>query len=148
MVLAGEQRLALQHLSEDAASTPDIHFHIILLPCEHDFRRSVVSRGDIAGHLRVLYTCQAEIADLEVAIFVHEDVGGFEVSVDDAGRVDVFQTALGFVRVRYCFDSCLPTHQNLIEEVLDELFLERSRREESMEIGAEEFGDCRVVRMQ
>ena len=85
VVLAGEQRLALQHLGEDAACTPDIHFHIILLPCEHDLRRPVVSRGDVAGHLRVLYTRQAEVADLEVAILVHEDVGGFEVAVDHAG---------------------------------------------------------------
>ena len=85
VVLAGEQRLTLQHLGEDAACTPDIHFHIILLPCEHDLRRSVVSRGDVAGHLRVLYTRQAEVADLEVAILVHEDVGGFEVAVDHAG---------------------------------------------------------------
>ena len=104
MVLAREQRLALQHLSEDAARAPDIHFHIVLLPCEHDLRCSVVSRGDVAGHLRVLYTCQAEVADLEVAILVHEDVGGFEVSVDDAGRVDVFQTALEFVRVCCWFE--------------------------------------------
>jgi hypothetical protein len=33
------------------------------------------------------------------------------------------------------------TYQNLIEEVLDELFLERSRCEQAVEIGAEEFGD-------
>ena len=36
-------------------------------------------------------------------------------------------------------------HQNLVEEVLDELFLERSRGEESMEIGAEQFRNFRAV---
>lgn len=33
------------------------------------------------------------------------------------------------------------THQNLVQEVLDELLLERARGEETVQIGAEEFGD-------
>jgi|FreactcultuFSWF8_1027224.scaffolds.fasta_scaffold00132_10 hypothetical protein len=33
------------------------------------------------------------------------------------------------------------THQNLVEEVLDELLLERSRGQEAVEIGAQELGD-------
>jgi hypothetical protein len=41
-----------------------------------------------------LYTRQAEVADLEVAVLVYEDVGGLEVSVHDACGVDVFQAAL------------------------------------------------------
>ena len=68
--------------------------------------------------------------------------------MDDAGRVDVFQTALEFVRECRWSELCVATHQNLIEEVLDELLLERSRGEESMEIGAEEFGNCIGVRMR
>ena len=94
VVLSREERLALEHLSEDAASTPDVHLHIVLLPCEHDLGRSIVSGGDIAGHLRVLDTGEAEIANLQIAVLVDENVGGLEVTVDDTGGVDVFQTTL------------------------------------------------------
>ena len=33
------------------------------------------------------------------------------------------------------------THENLVQEVLDELLLERSRGEQTVKVGAEEFGD-------
>lgn len=33
------------------------------------------------------------------------------------------------------------THQNLVQEVLDELLLKRAGGEEAVQIGAEEFGD-------
>lgn len=33
------------------------------------------------------------------------------------------------------------TNQNLVEEVLDELLLERSRGQEAVEIGAQKLGD-------
>lgn len=42
----------------------------------------------------------------------------------DTGRVDVLEAT-----------------QDLVEEVLDELLLERPRGEEAMEVGAEELGD-------
>lgn len=43
VVLAREQRLALQHLSKDAPRAPDVDLDIVLLPCEHDFGGAVVS---------------------------------------------------------------------------------------------------------
>jgi hypothetical protein len=64
------------------------------LPREHDLGRSVVSRRDIAGHLRVLDTCKTKVANLQVAVLVDENVGGFEVTVDNAGGVDIFQATL------------------------------------------------------
>jgi hypothetical protein len=94
VVLSGEKGLALEHLGEDAACAPDVHLDVVLLPREHDLGRSVVSRRDIAGHLRVLDTCKAKVANLQVAVLVDENVGGFEVTVDNAGGVDVFQTTL------------------------------------------------------
>lgn len=54
MVLAGEEGLAFKHLCENASCTPDVYLHVILLPCEHDFWRSVVSCRHITGHLRIL----------------------------------------------------------------------------------------------
>ena len=78
VVLAGEERLALEHLSEDAARTPDINLDVVLLPCEHDLRRSVVSGRDVTRHLRVLYTGETEVANLEIAVLVDEDVAGLQ----------------------------------------------------------------------
>lgn len=94
VILAGEQRLALQHLRKDAARAPDINLDVVFLPCEHDLRSSVVPRRHVSGHLGVLDTREAEIADLEVAVLVYEDIAGFEITMDDASRVDVFQTTL------------------------------------------------------
>lgn len=94
MVLSGEKRLSLQHLGKDASCTPDVHLHIVLLPCEHDLRRTVVSGGDVTRHLRVLYTGETEVADLEIAVLVDEDVAGLQVAVHDTSRVDIFQSAL------------------------------------------------------
>lgn len=94
VILSGKQRLTLQHLGKDAAGTPDVYLDVILLPGEHDLGRSVVSRGDVAGHLGILDTGQTEIADLEVAVLVDEDVAGLEIAVDDAGRVDILETPL------------------------------------------------------
>ena len=124
VVLSGEQRLALEHLSEDAAGAPDVDLDVVLLPGEHDLGGTVVAGRHVAGHLGVLDAGEAEVADLEVAVLVDEDVAGLEVAVHDAGRVHVLESA-----------------QDLVEEVLYELFLERPRREEAVEVGAEELGD-------
>ena len=119
MILAGKEGLPLQHFGEDAASAPDVDLDIVFLPGQHDLGGPIVPRRDVAGHLRVLDPSQAEIADLQIAVLVHEDVAGLEVSVHDAGGVHVFQSA-----------------QDLVEEVLDELLLERPGGEETVQIGA------------
>ena len=36
---------------------------------------------------------------------------------------------------------CFATYQNLVEEVLDKLLLQWSRRQQAMEIGSQEFGN-------
>ena len=38
--------------------------NVVLLPRQHDLWCPVVSRRDIASHLRILNTCQSEVADL------------------------------------------------------------------------------------
>jgi hypothetical protein len=83
MVLSGEKRLAFQHLGEDTSSAPDINLNIILLPCEHNLWRSVVSRGDISGHLGVLNTRQAEVADLEITILIYKNVARLQITMND-----------------------------------------------------------------
>lgn len=85
MILARKQRSSQQHLRKDTARAPDIHLLIIPAPGEHDLRGAVVPRRDVAGHLILLDAGEAEVADLQIAVFVDEDVAGFEVAVDDPG---------------------------------------------------------------
>lgn len=94
VVLAREEWFAVQHLCKDTACTPDINLNVILLPCEHNLRSSVVSCGHISGHLGVLNTCETEIADLEIAVLVDEDVAGLQIAMDDACRMDILETTL------------------------------------------------------
>lgn len=94
VVLAGEKRFALQHLCENTPDAPDVDPNVILLPCEHDFRGAIVSRRHIAGHLRVLYTGKTEIANLEIAVLIDEDIAWFQITVNHASRMHEFQPAL------------------------------------------------------
>ena len=93
-VLSWEKRLALEHLCEDTAGTPDVDSDVVFLPGEHDLRSSVVPRGDISRHLRILNPGEAKVADLQIAVLVHENIAGLEISVNYTSRVDVFQTSL------------------------------------------------------
>ena len=94
MILAGEEGFALEHFCKDAASAPDIDLDVVLLPGEHDLRRTVVPGGHISRHLGVLDTGQAEVANLQIAVLVDQNIAGLQVSVDDASGVDIFQTTL------------------------------------------------------
>lgn len=84
MVLSREQRLALEHFGEDTSCAPNIDLYVVLLPREHNLWRSVVPGGNIAGHLGILDTGQAKIANLEIAVLINQDVARFQVSVNDA----------------------------------------------------------------
>lgn len=74
VILAWKQWLSLEHFRKYTSSAPDIDLHIILLPCKHDLRRPVVPCRYISGHLWILYTGEAEVANLEIAILVDKDV--------------------------------------------------------------------------
>lgn len=94
VILSGKEWLALQHFGKDAAGTPNVDLDVVLLPCEHNLGRAVVARRDVASHLRILDTGQAEVANLQITVLIDENVGWLQVSVDDTGRVDVFKAAL------------------------------------------------------
>lgn len=83
VVLAWEERLALEHFGEDASGTPDVDGNVVLLPGEHDLGSTVVSCADVSSHLRVLDTGEAEIADLQIAVLVDKNVAWLQVTVDD-----------------------------------------------------------------
>jgi hypothetical protein len=94
VVLSREKRFALKHLSENAASTPDINLNVVFLPGEHNLGSSVVSCRNITSHLGVLDSGKTKVADLQIAVFVDENVTGLEVAVDNAGRMHVLETTL------------------------------------------------------
>jgi len=121
-VLSGEQRSALEHLCEDTSCAPDIYSYVVLLPCEHDLGSTIVSGGHVSRHLWVLNSGQTEVTDFEIAIFVDQNVGRLEVSVNDARTVDVFKTS-----------------EDLVQEILDKLLFERPRCEETVEVCSEEL---------
>jgi hypothetical protein len=115
VIFARKQGLAFEHLRKDTACTPDIDLDIVFLPCKHDLRRSVISCRDIASHLGVLNSSESEVANLEVAILVDQDIARFEVAMHDASGVNVFQAT-----------------EDLVEEVLDKLLFEWSGGKESV----------------
>ena len=102
VILAREEWFAFQHFCKYAPSAPDIHFDIVLLPGQHDLWRPVVPRRNIAGHLRILDSRQAEIANLEVAILVDQDVAGLKISVHHTSRMHVFQAPLDAISTGPC----------------------------------------------
>jgi hypothetical protein len=129
---------------------------VVLLPGEHDLRRSVVTSGDVAGHLGVLDPGETKVADLEVAVLVYENVRWLEVSMNDASGVDKLEPSLEKgeneregrerkdVRTRIVEGSVWiveggSTNEHLVGEVLDELVIERTGGEESVKIGSEEL---------
>lgn len=101
-----EERLAAQHLCQNASNGPYVDGLGVLLEREHDFRRAVPSRRDVFSHepgfsarrLGGFYgSCKTKVADLEVAVGIEEQVRGFEVAVDDIGAVECFERAKGLV---------------------------------------------------
>ena len=76
----------------------------VLLEGQHDLRRTVPTRRDVFRHERRIFVWsgvespgQSKVADLQFAVGVDEQVAGFEVTVEDVGAVDVFETAEGLV---------------------------------------------------
>lgn len=145
VVLSGEQGLSLEHFCKDAPSTPDINLHVVLLPSEHNLGCSVVSGRDITGHLGILDTGKAKVANLEVAVLVDKNVAGLQVTVDNSRGVYIFQASLHVCgqpnSLRQSSSIVFCTNQDLVEEVLNELLLKRPRREQAVEVSAEELGD-------
>lgn len=141
VVLSWEQRLALEHFRKDAACTPDIDLNIVFLPCKHNLWRTVVAGGNVSSHLGVLYTGQAEVADLQIAILVDKDVARLQVTVNDTSGVNIFQTTLSRKLAEIREGGVSVAYQDLVEEVLDKLLLQRPGGEQTVKISSKQFGD-------
>lgn len=102
-ILARKERLAAEHLCQDAAHRPHVDSLSVLLERQHDLRRSVPTSCDVFGHetrvvlLRSSGTRQTKVAHLEIAISVEKQVGGLQVSVKHIGGVHGLQRPQGLV---------------------------------------------------
>lgn len=102
-VLAGEKGLATQHLCEDTSHRPHINGLGVLLESQHNFGRTVPTRGNIFCHearvvlLRRSRTSQTKVADFQIAVSVEEQVRGLEIAVEHVGRVHGLESAQGLV---------------------------------------------------
>lgn len=113
MFILGRQKgLAGDEFSQNAPHRPDVDFACVLLLRQNDFRSSVPTCGNVVCHLsrlskqvRDLRSGKAEVAYFQVAITVDQQVARLEISVKNAGRMEVLEAS-----------------QDLIEEELDVLF--------------------------
>lgn len=90
MVSPREENFPENHLCQNTSNAPHIHGVVVVLPGQHDLRRAVVSSGDVAGHLGVLFSGQAKVTNFQVAVIVDQNVAWLEVAVNDSGRMNVF----------------------------------------------------------
>ena len=103
VIFTRKVRLPKDKFGEDAANAPHIDRLGIFMASQHDFRGTVPSGDDIfrekhgTATIAVLVgvdaTRQAKVANFEIGIRVHQQVGWLQVAVDDFGGVDVPQTS-------------------------------------------------------
>mmetsp|Transcript_104761 Transcript_104761/g.240218 ORF Transcript_104761/g.240218 Transcript_104761/m.240218 type:complete len:218 (+) Transcript_104761:375-1028(+) len=102
-----EQSFSSKHLCEDASGRPRINFRAIGTIATKHLGRSVPSRAHILGKWRgpackfgvVLKhnSGQTKVADLQVALTVHQQVPGLQIPMYDSSRVHVFQSAKNLI---------------------------------------------------
>ena len=96
-ILSWEEWLSTQHLRQNTSHGPDINGLSVLLESQHDLRRTVPSRGNILGHetavvfLRGGRASKSEIANLQVAVGVQQQVRRLQVAVENVGGVHGLQ---------------------------------------------------------
>ena len=76
----------------------------VALEAQHDLRCTIPARRHVFGHeagilIRVYgeATSKTKIADLELAVGVHQEIAGLKISVEDVRRVYVFQPTKNLV---------------------------------------------------
>jgi hypothetical protein len=86
IILSGEQRRPSKKLRKNTANTPHIDLLRVLTRAQNYFRSAVPSCNDVLGqiiHSLIKSSCQPQIANFQISIFVQEEVAGLEVSVND-----------------------------------------------------------------
>jgi len=88
-----EHGLAANELTEDATDRPHIDTSGVLLAAEKDLRGAVPAGGNVVSKdvIAVDCTCETKVTDLEKTVAVKEEVGGLQITVDDASAVEVLE---------------------------------------------------------
>lgn len=90
-----------QHNKDDGCARVRHTGFCVLCETEHDLRSSVPSCSDILGleassnivGLVAEATGETEVANLQFAVGIDEQVAGLEIAVQDVGRVDILEAA-------------------------------------------------------
>merc|ERR1712224_822059 len=98
-VMPREQRPSAHHLRGDATDRPYVNGCGVVDPraehlwCPIPACAYILAHGAVAEVLvREAHTRQPEVADLQIAIRIHEEVPGLEVSVYDLSRMHVLHS--------------------------------------------------------
>jgi hypothetical protein len=86
IVVTWKQRSTAQKFSEDTADTPHVKSICVVTGIQDNFWSSVPPGDDVFSQSccgLFISSGQSEIANLEIAIFVEQQVAGLQVSVDD-----------------------------------------------------------------
>ena len=102
-VLAWEEGLSAQHFCQNAAHAPHVNGFGVLLEGEHNLGRTVPSRRNIFRHeARIILgrsgrSSETKVTDLEVAVGVEKEIGGFEVAVEYVGGMHGLECTEGLI---------------------------------------------------
>lgn len=93
---AWKDGLAVEDFCDEAAEGPHVYFFVVVSGAEEEFGGAVPASGDVVGHddeflvRRFFHEAdETEVAEFGFAVFVDEDIGGLDVSVDEVGVVQV-----------------------------------------------------------
>lgn len=127
-ILAREQRLAAQHLGQNAAHTPHINGLGVFLERQHDLRGTVPASSHIFRHeARVVVgrggrASKTEIAHLQIAVGIEQEVGGLQITVQDVGRMHGLESS-----------------QCLVDKVLTVIVRQILRTDDTVHVGFHQF---------
>lgn len=100
-----EQNATAQELAENATNRPNINRGRVMSRTHQDFRCSIVLRNHFLSHVfwlvRFLDACQAEIANLQHAIAVHEQVARLDVAMQNACWVQILETTKNLIEKHF-----------------------------------------------
>jgi len=98
LLLTREKFFPGEHLREDATYRPHINGGRVLFPRQEDLWRSVPPCCDVVGqHYRMALQewdfCagETEIANLQVTVRINQEIARFQVSVENARRMNIFE---------------------------------------------------------
>jgi len=131
----GEERFTHNQFTQDAAAAPHVHCFRVHCAPQQDLRCPLPARSNLVrenGSLVVVVflrnrPCEPKVCQLQVTLRVQQQIGGFEVSVDEFTCVEVLeclQQLLNDVLLVDVFqdvssDDCMQVSFHLVEYTVD-----------------------------